>query len=444
MTTLRRFTEVKPLDPAGVKALADDHPAVVEGRALFPTRRAAALEQDRVLVSGKNSRKIGAKVMKGAWKGMPIFTLTLEERATCPRTCEQWASCYGNGMQWSRRHEAGIDLENILWLEVRDLIKKHGRIAVRLHVLGDFYSAQYVRVWRNLMAKHEGLHVFGFTARNPVTPIGSEVAWLNRDYPERFVIRWSDWPEEMGAVVLDHIPDGPKEGAAFVCPAQTGKTACCATCGLCWSPAMVSQPVAFVLHGNTKKRANAACDAPVADKKKKQGEDMAWPDERVELLKKLWADGLSASQIAKTMGGVTRNSVIGKVHRLGPALCPPRKSTQRTVRAPKPKPKLVVPEPKREPLEEVTDSDGVPITVLTLKSHMCRWPIGDVRDAGFHFCGQQKDEGSSYCEAHHKMASAAANPGSGRKWTDEQKAAHRAAYNRRVYEKRHRAAGVMA
>ena len=44
---------------------------------------------------------------------------------------------------------------------------------------------------------------------------------------------------------------------------------------------------------------------------------MAWNDERVELLKKLWAEGLSASQIAGRLGGVTRNAVIGKVHRLG-------------------------------------------------------------------------------------------------------------------------------
>src|SRR5918999_5304444 len=44
---------------------------------------------------------------------------------------------------------------------------------------------------------------------------------------------------------------------------------------------------------------------------------MNWTDERVELLKKLWADGLSASQIAAELGGITRNAVIGKVHRLG-------------------------------------------------------------------------------------------------------------------------------
>jgi GcrA cell cycle regulator len=43
---------------------------------------------------------------------------------------------------------------------------------------------------------------------------------------------------------------------------------------------------------------------------------MSWTDERVELLKKLWSDGLSASQIAAELGGITRNAVIGKVHRL--------------------------------------------------------------------------------------------------------------------------------
>ena len=44
---------------------------------------------------------------------------------------------------------------------------------------------------------------------------------------------------------------------------------------------------------------------------------MSWTDERVELLKKMWTEGQSASQIAKELGGVTRNAVIGKVHRLG-------------------------------------------------------------------------------------------------------------------------------
>jgi GcrA cell cycle regulator len=60
---------------------------------------------------------------------------------------------------------------------------------------------------------------------------------------------------------------------------------------------------------------------------------MGWTEERVELLKKLWADGLSASQIAGRLGEVTRNAVIGKVHRLGLAAAPRHRVCARRVRA---------------------------------------------------------------------------------------------------------------
>src|SRR6201996_8496366 len=64
---------------------------------------------------------------------------------------------------------------------------------------------------------------------------------------------------------------------------------------------------------------------------------MGWTDERVELLKKLWQDGLSASQIAKQLGGVTRNAVIGKVHRLGlSGRAAPSKPARTTFKAPRP------------------------------------------------------------------------------------------------------------
>ena len=58
---------------------------------------------------------------------------------------------------------------------------------------------------------------------------------------------------------------------------------------------------------------------------------MGWTEERVELLKKLWSDGLSASQIAGRLGGITRNAVIGKVHRLGLA----GRATTSRMRAPR-------------------------------------------------------------------------------------------------------------
>lgn len=150
---------------------------------------------------------------------------------------------------------------------------------------------------------------------------------------------------------------------------------------------------------------------------------MAWTEERVETLKKLWADGLSASQIAKQLGGVTRNAVIGKVHRLGlsgraapsrPARRPapkpaPRPRTQPA--APVAKTKTVSPTPAPveraaapAPVEAERLASGEYATVLTLKDSMCKWPIGDPADTTFRFCGRRSGPGHAYCDAHSQMA----------------------------------------
>ena len=149
---------------------------------------------------------------------------------------------------------------------------------------------------------------------------------------------------------------------------------------------------------------------------------MSWTDERVETLKKLWQEGHSASQIAKTLGGVTRNAVIGKVHRLGlsgraapsqparplykPAK-PPRPAAQAQP-APKPAPRRVSVEPAPRPVAQVP---AVPIiegpgsaTVLTLGSKMCKWPIGDPSSDEFTFCGRRADDGIPYCVEHSRVA----------------------------------------
>ncbi len=138
---------------------------------------------------------------------------------------------------------------------------------------------------------------------------------------------------------------------------------------------------------------------------------MAWTEDRVELLKKLWAEGLSASQIARTMGDVTRNAVIGKVHRLGLSgrATTSRADRPRRATIPKPQPKPVVAEPLT--VEEATLSNGEFATVLTLSGVMCRWPIGDPGANDFHFCGNQTDAASPYCEAHAQMAYQPTNRG---------------------------------
>ncbi len=149
---------------------------------------------------------------------------------------------------------------------------------------------------------------------------------------------------------------------------------------------------------------------------------MSWTDERVETLKKLWQEGHSASQIAKTLGGVTRNAVIGKVHRLGlsgrsapsqparplykPAK-PPRPAAQAQP-APQPAPRRVSVEPAPRPVAQVP---AVPViegpgtaTVLTLGSKMCKWPIGDPSSDEFTFCGRRAADGIPYCVEHSRVA----------------------------------------
>lgn len=147
---------------------------------------------------------------------------------------------------------------------------------------------------------------------------------------------------------------------------------------------------------------------------------MSWTEERVEILKKLWMDGLSASQIASQCG-VTRNAVIGKVHRLNlsgrakPAAPTPRpKKTRppaptRPVRQPARLPAVKAAPAARRldltvPIERLVVPLGAKVPLLGLDEKMCRWPSGDPRDAGFGFCGHERFGLMSYCEYHARIA----------------------------------------
>lgn len=147
---------------------------------------------------------------------------------------------------------------------------------------------------------------------------------------------------------------------------------------------------------------------------------MAWTDERVETLKKLWGEGLSASQIAQKLGGVTRNAVIGKVHRLGlsgratpsrPVRRPvkttprPKRPQTQTVSRPAAQPAVArEAAPKPAPIEAQKLPSGEYATVLTLSHSICKWPIGDPDSPEFRFCGRKSETGSPYCSAHRQMA----------------------------------------
>ena len=143
---------------------------------------------------------------------------------------------------------------------------------------------------------------------------------------------------------------------------------------------------------------------------------MAWTDERVEQLKQYWAEGLSASQIASKMGGVTRNAVIGKVHRLGlSGRATPAKPKRGCVTEAAPEAAPAEPETARaEMIDRLLEepafvapavlSSGDMATVATLQRNMCKWPMGDPASDDFHFCGQPTVPGKSYCSYHARMA----------------------------------------
>ncbi|WP_093234154.1 GcrA family cell cycle regulator [Sinorhizobium sp. NFACC03] len=155
-----------------------------------------------------------------------------------------------------------------------------------------------------------------------------------------------------------------------------------------------------------------------------------WSDDRIERLTQLWSEGLSASQIAHELGGVTRNAVIGKVHRLGlpgrakTSIKSVRKEARAVDQAPAPaRPRTIrasvvgntalviaAGEIVEQPLLASTPepSHVIPITgrltLMELGPSTCRWPMGDPRSADFRFCGARIAPGTNYCSAHACLA----------------------------------------
>ena len=171
---------------------------------------------------------------------------------------------------------------------------------------------------------------------------------------------------------------------------------------------------------------------------------MNWTDERVELLKKLWAEGLSASQIATQLGGVSRNAVIGKVHRLKlsgrgrTSSSTPRPKKAASNSGPRPAPRAQRPvttsvgatalqarfdaEPDAQVQIRPQDNVVIPIPLklklVELGERTCKWPIGDPKDADFHFCGRPSKVGAPYCAEH---AAKAYQPPQSRKAREEER-----------------------
>ena len=143
---------------------------------------------------------------------------------------------------------------------------------------------------------------------------------------------------------------------------------------------------------------------------------MDWNDERIAALTKMWQDGMSASQVARQLGGISRSAVIGKVHRLGiagretpshpralggrpPSRVPSARGASTPARRAAPGLAPRVPATPPEMFDVAASA-----TILTLGEHGCRWPIGDPGEAGFGFCGRLKTGRGAYCTGHTFMA----------------------------------------
>lgn len=187
---------------------------------------------------------------------------------------------------------------------------------------------------------------------------------------------------------------------------------------------------------------------------------MSWTDERIATLKKMWLQGKSASEIAEKLGGVTRNAVIGKAHRLNlsgrpspikkvvapkkgsaaPAAAPAAKKPApvaapkaKPAPAPKAAPKAAAPAPMAAPAKmpqrssgngpgkppeivqlaalanATSRADGKIISILELSERLCRWPVGDPRDGNFGYCGADSYGSHPYCAEHVAIAFQAPN-----------------------------------
>jgi len=249
-TTLTRFvktgTAEKPRKHRRQQRLPGfEAPHVTEGRTKFSKSVKPVDQLANLLVSGHSNVKIGRDVRKAKFRGYWIYTLSFEERATCPTSCHHWRTCYGNNMPFAQR----IDHTDPRFLpklaeEIARLCAVKVGVLIRLHALGDFFSIPYVKFWERMLRKHDNLAVFGYTARPPEVGIGWEVRYMNRLFGERSMIRFSDG----GLPAMSTVSIGDETGCppdAFICPEQTGKTRCCATCGACWS---TKKNVAFMEH----------------------------------------------------------------------------------------------------------------------------------------------------------------------------------------------------
>ena len=230
--------------------LKETHNAIVNHTTLYNasqfTIRDVSNYKHRVLKLSTN-KKLGKVITKGKHKGKVMLTLTLIERETCTNECEHYTTCYGNNMPFTHRFEVNEAFMIRLESDIGYYVKKYPQgILIRLHVLGDFESIQYVEFWNRMLHTYSSIAIYGYS-RNHITSkyenisaIGYKIIAIRNIHKDRFAIRFSNkLDDEFSANSRDITDKG------ITCLAQVKTNVSCSDCTLCWSS---KKPIGFITH----------------------------------------------------------------------------------------------------------------------------------------------------------------------------------------------------
>ncbi len=197
------------------------------------------------------------------------------------------------------------------------------------------------------------------------------------------------------------------------------------------------EPKKAVAKKSEPKKVEAKKPATKRAPAKKTGPTFEWNDTRIRQLKKMWADGESAGEIAATLGGLSRNAIIGKIYRLGLSNRDPVPAVKMDKPKGKKQPKVasttalpsgqnklplrrppvvragqpLPPQPAANEISEdvlrtaaETLKKAKKISLMELTEKTCKWPVGDPSTDDFWFCGLDSETGKPYCKAHNDVA----------------------------------------
>lgn len=230
--------------------------AINESRTIFKKQvKSARYSRVSILKRADSNPKLGngSYLIEKVWNGFPLYYLTLEQRATCPKSCHHWNDCYGNNSFRAIRYKNDDFLIPKLKKELATLqLKYPNGFAVRLHVLGDFYSVAYVKFWSKMLEENPALHIYGYTARNsgPIYEAIKKYLSISQKVILRHstsLVSLSKLNSSFAGLNLLAVDGSYPEQEVIVCPEQLSKTDSCLTCGLCFNK-NVTKPIKFLTH----------------------------------------------------------------------------------------------------------------------------------------------------------------------------------------------------